>query len=142
VTDTQRGRRKTMKVKQVSAGPTVTWVAVLQDGDELLTELTPWIEQEAVAAASITGIGGFQQATLAYFDTETHSYHDIPVPDRYQLHAHAVCGRRDGTTVGGHIRRAVVRPTLELVITQTPEFLRRRHDLRSGLALVDLDANA
>ena len=80
---------------------------------------------------------GFREATLAHFATDSHSYEEISVneqvelltlagdittgPDGYQLHAHAVCGRRDGSTIGGRIRRAVVRPALELVISQTAE---------------------
>jgi len=96
----------------------VTWVAVLDDGDELISEISPWIGKECVAAASITGVAGFREATLAYCDTDSHSDEDIPVkeqvelltlagdittgPDGYQLHAHAVCGRRDGSSIGGH----------------------------------------
>jgi uncharacterized protein len=71
-----------MKAKQVSSGPGVTWVAVLDDGDELMSELSPWIGTEGVAAASITGVGGFREATLAYFDTDSHTYADISVNEQ------------------------------------------------------------
>jgi predicted DNA-binding protein with PD1-like motif len=55
------------------------------------------------------------------------------------VHAHVVCGRRDGSTVGGHVQQATVRPTLEVMVTRAPETVRRRHDEASGLALIDLD---
>jgi len=45
-----------MNAKQVSSGPIVTWVAVLDDGNELMSEISPWIGTEGVAAASITGV--------------------------------------------------------------------------------------
>jgi hypothetical protein len=32
-----------------------------------------------------------------------------------------------------------VRPTLEVMVTETPSALRRRHDPATGLALIDLD---
>ena len=35
-----------------------------------------------------------------------------------------------------------VRPTLEVVVTETPAELRRRHDPATGLALIDLDRSA
>ena len=57
---------------------------------------------------------------------------------RPKLHAHVVLGRRDATTLGGHLLGAVVRPTLEVLLTDAPRHLRREHDARSGLALIRL----
>jgi predicted DNA-binding protein with PD1-like motif len=37
--------------------------------------------------------------------------------------------------IDGHVR-----PTLEIVLTESPAQLRKRHDPESGLALIDLDA--
>jgi hypothetical protein len=34
---------------------------------------------------------------------------------------------------------ATVRPTLELILTESPAYLRRKHDPRSGLALISID---
>jgi uncharacterized protein len=50
-----------------------------------------------------------------------------------------VLGKRDGSAVGGHLLRTTVRPTLEVILTETPVVLRRRSDPESGLALIDLD---
>jgi uncharacterized protein len=36
------------------------------------------------------------------------------------VHAHVVLGRGDGSTVGGHLKRAIVWPTLEVVVTESP----------------------
>jgi predicted DNA-binding protein with PD1-like motif len=35
----------------------------------------------------------------------------------------------------------VVRPTLEVILTETPAYLRRRKDPDTGLALIDLAAS-
>jgi predicted DNA-binding protein with PD1-like motif len=40
--------------------------------------------------------------------------------------------------VAGHLLKATIRPTLELVLTESPVHLRKRHDRQSGLALIDL----
>jgi predicted DNA-binding protein with PD1-like motif len=45
-------------------------------------------------------------------------------------------GRRDGSAHGGHLIEAVVWPTLEVVITETPAHLRRRFDPKTGAALI------
>ena len=55
---------------------------------------------------------------------------------RPKLHAHVVLGRRDMSTLGGHLLKAIVRPTLEVLLTDGPEYLRREHDPQSGLALI------
>lgn len=57
------------------------------------------------------------------------------------VHAHAVLGRSDGMGLGGHLRAGHVRPTLELVLEETPAHLVRVHDPASGLALIDLRRN-
>jgi predicted DNA-binding protein with PD1-like motif len=47
-----------------------------------------------------------------------------------------VLGRRDGSARGGHLLSAKVRPTLEVILTESPSYLRRAHDPASGLALI------
>jgi predicted DNA-binding protein with PD1-like motif len=54
-----------------------------------------------------------------------------------KIHAHVVVGRRDGTALGGHLLDARVRPTLELVLVETPATLRRVVDTATGLPLLD-----
>ena len=53
---------------------------------------------------------------------------DIAENDKHEadLHAHTVLGRRDGSTKGGHLMEGIVRPTLEVTLTETPAHLRRR----------------
>ncbi len=48
------------------------------------------------------------------------------------LHLHAVVGLSDGTTRGGHLLRATVRPTLEVTIVKSPTHLRRRSSRTSA----------
>ena len=57
------------------------------------------------------------------------------------MHLHGVLGLKGGRTVGGHAQKLHVRPTLEVVLTETSAHLRRkrRPDL-GGIALIDLGA--
>jgi hypothetical protein len=96
-----------------------------------------------------------ESAVLGYFEWERKTYQHIPVNEQVEvlslvgnivleqdlpkLHAHVVVGTRDGSTRGGHLIEAHVRPTLEVVIVESPTHLRRRHDAASGLALISLD---
>jgi uncharacterized protein len=54
------------------------------------------------------------------------------------VHAHAVIGRKDGTTHGGHLLEAYIRPTCEVVLTESPAHLQKYFDPESGLVLIGL----
>jgi len=133
-----------------------SWVVVLDTGEEPKELLTRWAADNDVTAAQLTAIGAFERATLGWYDLDEQTYVDIEVDEQVEvltlagdislspdgeafLHLHVTCGRRDGSTVGGHVQRAVVRPTLEVMVTETRSQLRRKHDKRSGLGLLDLE---
>jgi uncharacterized protein len=144
-----------MKARLINrAGHQRTFVVVLDTGDEVMTSLRRFVTQEALEAAQFSAIGAFRSAVLGYFDWETKDYRRIPVDEQVEvasfigdlaqgpdnkpsLHVHCVLGRRDGGAVAGHLLEAHVRPTLEIVLTDSPVHLRKRHDPESGLALID-----
>jgi predicted DNA-binding protein with PD1-like motif len=132
-----------------------TFAAVLDTGDEVMTCLAELARQEGIDGASITGIGAFSMAVLAYFDWEKKAYlecsfeeqlevasliGDVAADDRGApaLHIHLVLGRRDYSALAGHLISGLVRPTLELIVTESPAHLRRRKDPETGLALIRL----
>ena len=129
------------------------FVAVLEIGDEVTDCLTRLAREERLTAAQVSAIGALETATLAFFDWEKKEYEKIPVQEQTEvlslagdvatdekgepkLHLHAVLGRRGGATIGGHLMQARVRPTLEVIVTESPAHLRRVHDEQSGLALI------
>jgi predicted DNA-binding protein with PD1-like motif len=129
-----------------------TFALVFDPGDEAMEELTNFAKENGLSAARFTAIGAFSDATLGYFDMGKKEYEKIPVDEQVEvlslvgdvalfegepkLHAHAVLGRSDGTTRGGHLLGAHVQPTLEVVIVESPEHLRRETDEETGLPLL------
>ena len=62
---------------------------------------------------------------------------DIALKDGQPVvHAHAVIGKKDGTALGGHLLKAYIRPTCEVVLTESPVQLQKFIDPESGLALI------
>jgi len=49
-----------------------------------------------------------------------------------------VVGKADATTRGGHLIGGIVRPTLEVIVTESPAHLLRKFNPEVGLALLDL----
>ena len=46
--------------------------------------------------------------------------------------------KRDGSAWGGHLIEARVQPTLEVMLVESPSYLRRRTDAATGLPLIAL----
>ena len=142
-----------MKSQLIVSATEQVFAIVFDKGDEFVATLTDWAKQHGIGAASFTAIGAFERATLGYFDRDKMDYDEIPIDEQVEVltlagdialtddgtpkvHAHCVVGRRDGTTRGGHVLEAFVWPTLELMLTEAPRHLVRKHDAETGLALI------
>jgi predicted DNA-binding protein with PD1-like motif len=130
-----------------------TFVLVFDTGDEAMAGLQEFARHENLLAATFTAIGAFREVTVAYFDPRQKEYLKIPIgeqvevlslignvsaaKDQPKVHAHVVLGKRDGTAHGGHLVEAFVRPTLEVVLLESPKHLYRQYDEATGLALIN-----
>ena len=130
-----------------------TFAVVLATGDEAMTAITSFAAEHQLRATQFSAIGAFSRVVVAYFDWATKEYRNIPIDEQVEVlslvgditlengkpkvHAHVVIGKADATAHGGHLVEGHVRPTLEIVMTETPGYLRRRFDAESGLALID-----
>lgn len=130
-----------------------TFAVVLATGEEIGACLQRFAAAHKIAAAQFTAIGALSDVTLLYFDWERKEYRRIPVREQVEvaslvgdvalsptgepaLHIHLVVGRRDGTALAGHLGEGHVRPTLEVILTESPAHLRKVKDPESGLALI------
>lgn len=145
-----------MKSKLISerAGERM-FVLVLDSGEEAYAAISKFASQQSLHGASLTAIGAFESARVGWFDFEKKVYNPIDVSEQCEvlsaigdvaigddgapsLHVHCVLGLKDGATRGGHLIEAIVRPTLEVMLTETPAHLRRRKRPDLGIALIDL----
>jgi predicted DNA-binding protein with PD1-like motif len=111
--------------------------------------------KERIGGAQVTAIGAFCTGKLAFFDWDAKQYRPITVGEQTEVaslvgdiavdpdggpsvHVHAVLGRGDGTALAGHLLEGHVRPTLEVIVTESPAHLCKVKDAESGLALIRL----
>jgi len=145
-----------MKSKHIAADAEARLhVIVLDQGEEAFAALTRFANESGITAASLTAIGAFERATVGWFDMASKSYRKIEVNEQCEvlsaigdiavgddgkpsLHVHIVLGLADGSTRGGHLLAGMVRPTLEVVLTEVPAMLRRKKRADLGIALIDL----
>jgi len=137
--------------------PEETYVLIFESGDEVTAELKKFMSENNITAARFSAIGAFSDATLAYFDWEKKEYQDFSITEQMEvltltgdvaikegkpaIHAHVIVGFKDGSTKGGHLQKAHVRPTLEVMLEKSPACLRKSYDEESGLMLIDLQAS-
>jgi predicted DNA-binding protein with PD1-like motif len=131
-----------------------TYALVFDKGDEVVSTLVEFAKARRLGASRLSAIGAFSDVTLGYFNWETKDYKKLPFQEQVEVlsllgdialkesepsvHVHAVVGRSDGTTLGGHLLEAHVRPTLEVILVECPAHLRKEVDPESGLALIRL----
>jgi uncharacterized protein len=143
-----------MKSRQIDQSPN-TFILVFETGDELATGLLEFANQASLTAASFTAVGALSAVRLGWFSWDNKRYEpsvtldeqvellsligDVALKDgKPVVHAHAVIGRKDGAAQGGHLLEAHVRPTCEVILTESPIHLQKQIDPQSGLALIRL----
>ena len=144
-----------MKAKLLRDGSERTFALVFDTGEEVVAALLRFASEEKLTGAHLTAIGAFQRVTLGFFDPEMKEYKPIFIEEQVELlslvaniarndegeaklHAHVVVRKADGTAHGGHLLQASVRPTMEILVVESSEHLRRRMRDDVGAALLDL----
>ncbi len=116
----------------------------LKDGEQLPEAL---LGLETRAAAIVAGIGMLRDVVMGYWDGQRYVEEPLDVPvellslqgniaelnGEAVLHAHVVVGREDMSTVGGHLIRATVHNTAELLLVALPGVRMERKAEPTGL---------
>jgi uncharacterized protein len=115
-----------------------THVLFFGEGDEVVEELLAFAQKQELAVASFTGVGALKEVTLGYYNPETQQYDDMPLKgDQFELvslvgaiytedgaltvNAHAALGQpQDGSALGGHLLRGVLRPGAIVTLVELP----------------------
>ena len=143
-----------MKYKLLNADKQKTYAIILDSGDEVIECITSFAEKQKLKASQFNAIGAFSKATLGFFDFEIKDYKKIEINEQVEvlniagdislynnkikIHAHVVVGKEDGSAHGGHLLKAIVHPTLEIILTESPAYLERKIDEDSGIPLIKI----
>lgn len=132
-----------------------THLLVFDRGDEVIEMLTRFARENSLGACSFQAIGAFQSVTFAFWNPQTREYEKIAMAEQVEvvaltgdiaadeagepkIHAHVAIGRRSGELRGGHLLKATVFPTLEVILVDYGGRLHRAKDAETGLALLKL----
>lgn len=130
-----------------------TIVARIDKGEEILEKIKEIAQKEQIKLASIQGIGAVGEATIGVFKTEEKKYYanelkgDFEIvsltgsintmKEEFYTHLHMSVGDETGNVFGGHLNKAVVSATCEMVIQIIPGKVDRKYDEEIGLNLFE-----
>ena len=128
-----------------------TVVARIDRSEEILDKLRELAEKEQIKLASVQALGATNDFTVGVFNTETKQYAanrftgsfeivslvgTVNTMDRqFYAHLHMSAGNEKGEVFGGHLNRAVVSATCEMVLHLIDGTVDRRFDADTGLNL-------
>jgi uncharacterized protein len=141
-----------MHFRKIDESPK-TFILVFETGDELAEGLLRFAKEQKLSAASFKAVGALSSVRLGWLSWESKRYEpsvtldeqvellsligDVALKDGEPVvHAHAVVGKKDGTAHGGHLLKARIRPTCEVVLIESPARLQKFVDPESGVALI------
>ncbi|HLR20187.1 MAG TPA: PPC domain-containing DNA-binding protein [Staphylococcus sp.] len=131
-----------------------TIVLVLEKGEDIVESVTDIAREQGGKFGTVSGIGACADVELNFYNIETKTYEKKSFKEPLELisllgnishiddkpfaHLHATFGTNEYVTLSGHLTRAVVSATAEIVINMTNLDINRKHNENIGLNLLDL----
>ena len=132
-----------------------TILARFDKGEEILEQLQKVVEAEGILLAEISALGAVNDFTVGVYNTAEKKYYAnhfegafeivsltgtvSTMNGAYYAHLHMSAGNDKGEVFGGHLNRALISATCEMVIRVIDGQIDRYHDEEIGLNLFKLD---
>ncbi len=132
-----------------------TVIVRLDKGEEILEQMEIVAKKEHIELASVSALGATNDLTVGVFHTDKNQYHShrftgdmeivsltgtISTKDgKYYPHLHLSAANTQGCVVGGHLNRAVISVTCEMVIQIVDGKVDRAFDPTVGLNVFRFD---
>ena len=123
----------------------------IDKGEEILEQRQAMAQAEHITLASVQALGAVDDFTVGVFNTAEKKYYANHFEGMYEIvsltgtittkngefyaHLHMSAGDDKGLVVGGHLNRAVVSATCEMVVTVVPGTVERVFNEDVGLNL-------
>jgi len=131
-----------------------SYVVRLEEGEEVIDSLKIFAGKEMIRGGFFYGLGAVNRVTLGYFDVEKKEYKERSFEEGFELtslvgdiscsgekiivHAHVTLANEDFKVLAGHLGKAYVTATLELIFNPLEGRLEKKPDPETGLNLLDL----
>jgi predicted DNA-binding protein with PD1-like motif len=143
-----------MNYKLINDDKQKTYAVILESGEEAMEQLLAFAKSLNLSASQFSAIGAFSDTTVGFFDFSIKDYKknrfnqqmevvslvgDVTMyKNEYKVHGHVVLANEKGNAFGGHLVKGIVHPTLEIILNESPLYLKREMDERSGIPLIKI----
>ena len=127
----------------------------IDKGEEIVSSLTEFCNERSIKLGKISAIGAVNEAEIGIFDPLKKEYHSntikgtfeiLSIPgnitsnkDQPYLHMHIILSDSEYNAFGGHLNKAVVSATCEVIIEEFEGKLNRHFDENTGLNLIEIE---
>jgi len=127
----------------------------LDKGEEILEQIKSVCEQERVTLGTVSGLGACGDVTIGLFKAAEKEYHSASLTGDYELvgltgnittmngevylHVHGMFGDAAFNVKGGHLNKAVISTTGEIIIEVLEGTAGRKSSATTGLNLLAFD---
>lgn len=124
-------------------------IARMDKGEEILTQIKVIAEQEEIKLAEVSALGAVDDFTVGVYKVDEKKYYSNTFSGSFEIvsllgtvntmdgafytHIHMSAGDAEGKVFGGHLNRAVVSATCEMVIRVIDGEVDRYADPKIGL---------
>lgn len=131
-----------------------TLVVRIDRGEEILDRLHELSEKESIKLASVSALGATNDFTVGVFNTSEKKYYSNEFKGAFEIvsltgtistmdgafyaHLHMSAGNEKGEVFGGHLNRAMISATCEMIVSVIDGEVDRYHDDDVGLNLFKL----
>ena len=128
-----------------------TLVVRMDRGEEILEQLKDLALKENIKLASITALGAVDDFTVGVYNVKEKKYYSNSFQGAYEIvsltgtintmdgefytHIHMSAGNEKGQVFGGHLNKAIISATCEMIITLIDGTVDRFYDSETGLNL-------
>lgn len=128
-----------------------TYIVRIDKNEEILEQVKALALKEGIKLASVQALGAVNDFTVGVFDTTEKKYYANSFQGSYEIvsltgtintmdgefycHLHMSAGDGKGHVVGGHLNRAVVSATCEMLVMEIPGTVDRAFSEEIGLNL-------
>lgn len=132
-----------------------TIIARMDKGEEILEQVKEIALKENIKLASVSALGAINDFTVGVFKTAEKKYYANDFKGYFEItsltgtintmdgefyaHLHMSAGDEEGKVFGGHLNRAIISATCEMVITIIDGTVDRRFDEEVGLNVFKFD---
>lgn len=130
------------------------YVVRIEKGEEIVTSLQKFCEDNNIKLANFTGIGAVNKATVGVFEADTKAYNKKEVTGNHEitslvgnvsqldgkpcLHIHVNLADVNCTVIGGHLNSAYVSVTCEIFFDVIDGIVNKKYSEEIGVNLFDI----